>query len=252
MTHFKHSIRGALALISLTLIIGCASTAKDLTAPSSDDPWESTNRSIYAFNKGVDRALLRPVAQTYDQITPKPAKAGVSNFFDNLSSPWVTSQLLLQGRFADGSEQFGRFLINTVYGVGGLFDVADHNNLPNHQTDLGVTLASWGWEYSRFVMLPLLGPATVRDGFGQVAEMTVDPVDRALRDRTGQGIVALNVVQMRAGFLGFDETLNDAYDEYAFVRDGWLQRRNFQLFGDEASLPDYDAFLEEYDDAPTP
>ncbi|HEY7907049.1 MAG TPA: VacJ family lipoprotein [Wenzhouxiangella sp.] len=252
MTYLKQPIRGALALISLTLIIGCASTTKELTAPSPEDPWESTNRSIYAFNKGVDQVLLRPVAHTYDQITPKPAKAGISNFFDNLASPWVTSQLLLQGRFVDGSEQFGRFLINTVYGVGGLFDVADHNNLPNHETDLGATLATWGWKESRFVMLPLLGPATVRDGLGQITEMTIDPVDQALRDRTGPGITALNVIQMRAGFLGFDESLEDAYDEYAFVRDGWLQRRNFQLFGDDASLPDYDAFLEEHDDTPSP
>lgn len=252
MKQLKHLARVTLALMSLTLIIGCASTTKELAAPTPDDPWESTNRSVYAFNQTVDRTLLRPVAHTYDQITPKPAKRGISNFFDNLASPWVTGQLLLQGRFVDGSEQFGRFLINTVYGVGGLFDVADHNNLPNHETDLGATFATWGWEDSRFVMLPLLGPATVRDGLGRATEMAVDPADQALRHRTGPGITALDLIQTRAGFLGFDESLGDAYDEYAFVRDGWLQRRNFQLFGDEASLPDYDAFLEDDDDTPTP
>lgn len=252
MNKYKHIMRGTLAFISLMLIIGCASSAKDLAAPSSVDPWESTNRCIYAFNRNVDHVVLRPVAHTYDQVTPKPAKMGISNFFDNLSSPWVTSQLLLQGRLLHGSEQFGRFLINTIYGVGGLFDVADHNNLPNHETDLGATLAQWGWKDSRFVMLPLLGPATVRDGLGQVAEMTIDPVDQALKDRTGQGITALNVIQMRAGFLSLDATLDNAYDEYAFVRDGWLQRRSFQLFGDKADLPDYDAFLEEDNDRPSP
>ncbi len=252
MTKLTPLTRLALGLVALLLTIGCATTSQELAAPSPDDPWESTNRSVYAFNKTVDHALLRPVAHTYDSITPRPAKAGISNFFDNLASPWVTSQLLLQGRFSDGSEQFGRFLVNTVYGVGGLFDVADRNNLPNHETDLGITLATWGWENSRFIMLPLLGPATVRDGLGQITEMTLDPVDQALRDRTGAGITALNVVQMRAGFLGVDQTLNEAYDEYAFVRDGWIQRRNFQIFGDQADLPDYDAFLEEDHDTPSP
>jgi len=235
----------ATALVALTLIVGCASTPKQLTAPSPDDPWESTNRSIYAFNQTVDRALLRPVAQTYDRITPKPAKAGISNFFDNLASPWITGNLFLQGRFSDGSEQFGRFLVNTVYGVGGLFDVATQNNLPDYNTDLGVTLAYWGWKDSRFVMLPIFGPATVRDGVGQITEMTIDPVDQAFRDRTGPGVIVLDVVQARAGFLGLDQTLEDAYDPYAFVRDGWLQRRNFQIFGEEAGMPDYDAFLED-------
>jgi len=251
-TRLQKPLKLAMVCLTAVVLVGCASAPKDLRAPIEQDPWESLNRSVYGFNKNVDQVVLRPVALVYDEITPEPAKAGVSNFFANLSSPWTISQLLLQGRFRDGSEQFGRFLINTVYGVGGLFDVAEQNGLPDHETDLGVTLAQWGWEDSRFVMLPLFGPSTIRDGVAQITEMTVDPVDQELRQRTGLGITVLEVVSMRQGLLGFDATLEGAYDEYALVRDGWLQRRQFQLKGDQAELPDYDAFLEESDDPSNP
>lgn len=246
MTHLDFKAIRNLAVVFLTLfMLGCASNPKDLSAPMDEDPWEPMNRSVYAFNKKADQLVLRPLAVVYDEATPSVAKQGIGNFFTNLSSPWVTSQLLLQGRFKHGSEQFGRFLINTVYGVGGFFDVADQNNLPEHDTDLGATLAAWGWDESRFVMLPLLGPATVRDGLGRITEMMVDPVDQEIRSRAGVGVTVIDVIQMRAGLLEFDATLNQAFDEYALVRDGWLQRRQFQLFGKEAALPDYDAFLED-------
>ncbi len=250
-------------LIKLTIVcllasqcIACATVPSNSAdvGPSvaESDPWEPFNRSVYAFNNQVDSIVLRPLAQTYDQITPRPAKRGVSNFFDNLTSPWITGQLLLQGRFRDGSEQFGRFFINTVYGVGGLFDMADRHQLPNHETDLGATLAKWGWQESRFVMLPLLGPSTLRDGLGQITEILVEPMDQELRKRTGPGVTALDVVQTRSGFLGMDETIAESYDAYAFIRDGWLQRRQYQLYGEETALPDYDDFLEEDDGSFSP
>ena len=252
----EHIFKLAFVCLLVTHCIACAtvpSAPAEANPPASEsDPWESFNRSVYAFNNQVDRIVLRPLAQTYDQITPRPAKRGVSNFFENLASPWITGQLLLQGRFRDSSEQLGRFFINSVYGVGGLFDMADKHQLPNHDTDLGATLATWGWRESRFVMLPLLGPSTVRDGFGQITEILVEPVDQALRERTGPAVTALDVVQVRAGFLGMDDTIAESYDAYAFIRDGWLQRRDYQLFGEETALPDYDEFLEEDDGAFSP
>lgn len=246
MNHVDRKVIRNLSFVLLTVFMaGCASNPKDLSAPLDEDPWESMNRSIFAFNKKADQLVLRPAAVVYDEVTPSLAQQGISNFFTNLSSPWISSQLLLQGRFKHSSEQFGRFLINTVYGIGGFFDVADQNNLPEHDTDLGATLATWGWSESRFVMLPLLGPATVRDGLGMATEMVVDPVAQEIRARGGLGITAVDVIQMRAGLLEFDNALDQAFDEYALVRDGWLQRRKFQLYGEEATLPDYDAFLED-------
>lgn len=236
--------RGLFTVGLLTLLSGCATTDPNKIS-LEEDPWESTNRSVYAFNQTVDRVLLRPVAVTYDEITPEAAQQGINNFFTNLRSPWITSQLWLQGRFQDGSEQLGRFLINSVYGVGGIFDVADINQLPEHDTDLGATLARWGWRDSRYIVLPLLGPSTLRDGIGQITEMMVDPLDDELRHRAGRGATVLDVVQTRASFLALDATLSEAFDEYSFVRDAWLQRRSFELYGDQATLPDYDAFLEE-------
>ena len=242
--------RRILITLLLALTLGGCATLSSESAPSPPpateiDPWEDFNRSVYAFNKGVDSAIIRPVAVTYDRLTPQTAKQGIENFFTNLSSPWVSTQLLLQGRFRDGSEQMGRFLINSIYGVGGFWDVADQNNLPEHETDLGATLATWGWKNSNFLMLPLLGPSTVRDGVGQITTIMVDPLDQAVRDRAGAGVTVLNVVQIRAGLLSLDETVAGSYDEYAFIRDGWLQRREYQLFGEDAALPDYDEFLEE-------
>lgn len=241
----------ALMVVSACLV-GCATTATELSAPSPDDPWESANRSVFAFNKRVDSAVLRPAAVAYDRITPDPAQRGVSNFFTNLKSPWVTSQLLLQGRFEDGSEQFGRFVVNTVFGVGGLFDVADQADFPEYDADLGSTLARWGWAESRFVMLPLLGPSTVRDGVGQVTEIVAEPVDQEFQRRTHSAVTAFDVIQTRAAFLTFDDRFDDAFDEYAMVRDSWLQRRQYELFGEASDLPDYDAFIEDSNDTPDP
>lgn len=249
MSAFNPLSRALMSLVVVFALGACAhNPAHDevATLPHHElDPWEDFNRSVYALNKGVDKAILRPVASTYEQITPKPARTGITNFFTNLGSPWITGQLLLQGRFKDGSEQMGRFLINTVYGVGGIWDVADRNRLPEHETDVGATLARWGWKESNFVMLPLLGPSSVRDGVGQVTQILVDPVDKTLRKRTGPAITALEVVQIRASLLDLDDTIAESYDEYAFIRDGWLQRRQYQLFGEEASLPDYEEFLED-------
>ena len=233
------------------LLMGCATT-HELSAPSPDDPWESWNRSVFSFNKNVDTAVLRPVAVAYDRVTPAPAQRGVSNFFTNIQSPWIISQLVLQGRFKDGSEQLGRFVVNTVYGVGGVFNVADQADFPTHEADLGSTLAAWGWDESRFLMLPLLGPSTVRDGLGQATEIAIEPVDQELQRRTHNGITAFDVIQTRATFLQVDDTFDQAFDEYAMVRDSWLQRRRYELFGEGSELPDYDAFIEESNDTPNP
>ncbi len=242
----KQKIRNLAVITACAALVGCATTApRELSAPSPSDPWESVNRSVFAFNKQIDAAVLRPTAVAYAEITPDPAQRGISNFFTNLKSPWVVSQLLLQGRFQASSEQFGRFVINTVYGIGGLFDVADSANFAEYDADLGSTLARWGWADSRFVMLPLLGPSTVRDGLGQITEIVAEPVDQELQRRTHSTITAFDVIQTRAAFLEFDDNFDNAFDEYAMVRDSWLQRRQYELYGEASELPDYDAFIEE-------
>ena len=236
-------------LIAIALMLsGCATT----TVPSvgerdPGDPFEPFNRQVHAFNRSADQVVVRPLAQGYAAVTPAPVRSGIRNFFSNLRAPAVMINLLLQGRPGDSLEQFERFFVNTVYGLGGLFDLAGKADLPEHDADLGMTFATWGWQDSRFVMLPLLGPSTLRDGLGLAGDNFTNPAWRSAREAGGHGLLALNIVQIRANLLPLDAQLEAAFDEYIFLRDGFLQRRQFMLKGGEAELPDYESFLDEQD-----
>ncbi|MEE4638736.1 MAG: VacJ family lipoprotein [Wenzhouxiangella sp.] len=240
-------LKRLILLPGLALLLGaCATTsAPPPEARSPTDPWEPLNRQVYAFNRAADKAVLRPVARGYQAITPSPVRTGVTNFFDNLRSPVVILNLLLQGKPGDSLAQFERFFVNSVYGVGGIFDLADRADMPEHDADLGMTLATWGWEDSRYLMLPFAGPSTLRDGLGFYGDSFVNPVLDGVRKEGSYGVLALDVVQIRAGLLPLDERIEEAFDPYLFIRDGYLQRRNFQIFGEEAQIPDYEAFLED-------
>jgi len=236
----------ALPVVLLTLLLAaCASTSTPPDQRHPDDPWEPFNRSVYGFNRGVDRAIVRPIAKGYTALTPKPAQRGIRNFFRNLASPIVMANLLLQGRPGDFEDEFQRFFVNSVYGIGGLFDVASAGGIEDHDADFGQTLATWGWHDSRFLMLPMLGPSTVRDGWGIAADSVADIPWREAVDRGTYALLGLRIIETRAGLLPLDAELARAFDEYLLVRDGWLQRRNYYLFGENAGLPDYDAWLDE-------
>ena len=240
--------RAGLILLAVTLC-ACATTG---AAPADErdprDPWEPVNRQVHAFNMAADRAVVRPVARGYERVTPQPVRTGVRNFFTNLRSPVVIINLLLQGQPGESLEHFERFFINSVYGLGGFFDLASKGDMPAHEADLGMTLAHWGWDESRFIMLPFLGPSTLRDGIGFYGDSFVNPIWERARAESAYGLLALNIVQIRAGLLPLDPQLDAAFDSYIFLRDGYLQRRQFQLQGEAAALPDYDDFLDDWDD----
>lgn len=237
-------MRQFLALAMACLLAGCAATAAPPEQRLPEDPWEPFNRSVYQFNRGVDKAVLRPVARGYDAVTPDPVKTGLGNFFRNLGSPVIMINLLLQGRGQDLEQEFQRFFVNTVYGVGGVFDLADRADIEDNETDFGQTLHTWGWSDSRFVMLPLLGPSTLRDGLGIALDSTQDNVWQRGLQSGRWGLLALRIVDIRAGLLPLEPELARAFDEYALVRDGYLQRRVYFLEGEQAEAPDYEAFLE--------
>jgi phospholipid-binding lipoprotein MlaA len=240
--------RRLISALLILLVAGCATTAAPPEDRHPDDPWEPFNRSVYTFNRAADRAVLRPVARGYDRITPAPVKSGISNFFRNLRSPVIMTNLLLQGRGSDLGEELHRFYSNTVYGIGGLFDVASAGGIDKNESDFGQTLANWGWEDSRFVMLPLLGPSTVRDTAGRGVDSISDMAWRLAYQEGSFGLLALRIVEIRAALLPLDAELAAAYDEYSLIRDGWMQRRNYQVFGGEVDVPDYDAWLDEDED----
>lgn len=227
------------------VLAGCATTAPPPEERHPQDPWEPYNRNVYQFNSTVDRAVIRPLAIGYGKVTPKPARRGIRNFFTNIYSPVTIVNLILQGRGGDAGTQFQRFFVNTVFGIGGLFDIASAGGLEDHDEDFGQTLAVWGWDESRYFILPFLGPSTVRDGLGRVPDYYANIAWRYAREESSFALLGLNVVQLRHAMLPLDEDIEAAFDPYSFVRDSWLQRRSSQIGQGETTLPDYESFLDD-------
>ncbi|ALN60579.1 lipoprotein VacJ precursor [Lysobacter enzymogenes] len=213
--------------------------------PGGYDPWEKYNRKMHRFNNAVDRGVAKPLARAYTKVVPRPIRLGVSNFFNNLGQPVSMVNALLQGKPKQAAQSLGRFALNTTLGIGGIFDPATAAKLPNRSEDFGQTLGVWGWKRSRYFELPFFGPRTVRDAFGAVGDAPLSPLRRIERDRIRIGLQGLQLVDIRAQLLPLDNLREGAEDEYALVRDSWMQRRDYQIFGDrlekngDTALPDY-------------
>lgn len=231
-----------LALALVGLLGGCASTAGP-----QHDPWEPWNRSVQTFNDRVDETVLRPVAQTYADVVPSMARQGVSNFFGNLGDIWSTANHLMQGKLDTGLEQGMRVAVNTVFGIFGLLDVATEAGLQRQVEDFGQTLGYWGMPPGPYVVLPLLGPSSVRDTFGVAADYSLNPAPAPSDTRERNALIAVRVVDLRSQFLGADRLLEDAaLDRYAFIREAYLQRRRNLVY--DGNPPDDDDSEDWYED----
>ena len=215
-------------------------------APVAYDPWEKFNRQVHRFNNAVDRTVARPLARAYVAAVPRPVRLGVGNFFDNLRQPLTMVNQLLQGRPRDATQTFGRFVVNSTLGIGGLFDPASDLKMKRRSEDFGQTLGTWGWRRSRYIELPFFGPRTVRDVLGMAGDMPLSPVRQIEDDKTRIFLQGLNLVDTRAQLLSLDSLREGAVDDYALVRDSWLQRRNYQIEShrtpqqpSESELPEY-------------
>src|SRR5688500_9962602 len=200
--------------------------------PTSYDPWEKFNRRMHSFNNAVDRTVAKSLAKAYVAVVPRPMRLGVTNFFNNLGQPLSAINALLQGKPGQAGQSLGRFLVNTTIGVAGLFDPATRFRIPNRSEDFGQTLGIWGWRQSRYVELPLFGPRTVRDTFGLVGDAPLSPIRQVEDDKVRYFLQGLQLVDTRVQLLPLDSLREGATDEYALFRDGWTQRRNYQIFGD--------------------
>ncbi len=236
--------RSCVVLLVL-LLSACATQPTTMTDPERD-PWESYNRKIHAFNMGLDKAILRPVAKGYDYIMPDAPQRGVRNFFRNLAYPVTFLNLLLQGRFEDSLTATGRFLINTTIGLLGFFDVASKEGIPEYNEDMGQTLAVWGWKDSRYLVMPLFGPFTARDFLGRGFYGYFHPVSYWTREHNNYLPMAVDLLTLRASLLPFDKDIEAANDPYTLIRDAWLQRREFLIYNGDPPAPDYEALLEDY------
>ncbi|WP_250474476.1 MlaA family lipoprotein [Caballeronia sp. GAFFF1] len=224
------------AVAGALLMAGCA------TGPDRNphDPLEPMNRTIFKFNDTVDNYVARPVAQFYVNWTPSPFRTAVSNFFSNLGDFSNFANNLLQLKITDATQDLMRIAMNSVFGIGGLIDIASPAGLPKHHQDFGLTLGHYGVPSGPYVVLPLLGPSSVRDSTTWLVDWRVNPVSYA-DSEIRWPLYGVNFVSARADLLGATDLLSQAaLDKYAFVRDAYTQRRQYLLTGgSSASLPDY-------------
>ncbi len=217
----------AVGAFAISLQLGACATLPGPPAPQ--DRFERANRTVFKFNTAVDHAVLRPVARGYVKVTPQPVRRGISNFLANLDYPVTIVNDYLQGKVRDGSRDVARFAVNTVIGAGGFFDPATRWGLERHDEDFGQTLGKWGLPPGPFLMIPLLGASTVRDAPAKLVDRFVTPSSYFNDPPVTLGLVGMGVVNTRAGLLDTDALVDSAYDPYAFVRDAWLQRREFKV-----------------------
>ncbi len=218
--------RALVALAMLVMLAGCAGRVA-VEDRHPDDPWEGFNRGVFAFNDTLDRAVLKPVARGYRWATPQPVQTGVGNFFSNLGEIRTTLNSLLQGKPGNAGRSTSRFLLNTTVGIAGLWDVATPMGITAEREDFGQTLGVWGVGEGPYLVLPLLGPSTVRDTGGLPLDMVSYPVYYVENDKVRYGLTALRIVDVRAGLLDQEELIQG--DRYTFIRDAYLQRRRFEV-----------------------
>jgi phospholipid-binding lipoprotein MlaA len=217
----------ALVVAFALLSAGCATVPSG--KPDPRDPWERFNRTSYAINDALDRAALKPVAKAYKKVTPRFVRTGVNNFFSNLDNISTVINDVLQGKGKQAGRDSARFLMNTTLGLGGLFDPATAAGLEKNDEDFGQTLGKWGVKSGPYLMLPVLGPSTLRDSIARVPEQYTNPVQYLEDDSTRYIITGIGVIDMRAGLLDLDAQIEKSYDKYAFIRNAWLQRREYQV-----------------------
>ncbi|MDP4589948.1 MAG: VacJ family lipoprotein [Burkholderiaceae bacterium] len=235
-----------LTLVACILTVGCAATQG---TPNPADPWEGSNRTIYEFNDGLDRAVFRPVSEAYAFITPQPIRTCIRNIFLNLGEVWSGINSVLQQRQFDAINTMGRFLLNTTFGLGGCLDLASANGQPRIPNDFGVTLGVWGFSSGPYMVLPVVGSSSVRDTFGDVGNLVGNQLNTigyipnvGLRN----SIWGLEFVSRREALLQVSETVDrTALDPYSFIRDAYLQQRQAKVLGPEAAadaLPNYENY----------
>ncbi len=235
-------------MVSVTLV-ACASAKPEAGYSNSpNDPFEPFNRSASSFNDKVDRATLKPLAKGYRAITPKFVRTGVSNFMGNLGYPLVIVNDLLQGKFQQGGKDLLRLGLNSTVGLAGFIDIASKTGLKENNEDFGQTLGTWGVPSGPYLVLPFLGPSSLRDAPSRVADYFFDGRryvgDTSLQDK----LLAVDLVDLRYRLLSAEELLEGSYDPYISLREAWIQRRQYLVFDGDPPLDDDFFDDEEFDD----
>jgi phospholipid-binding lipoprotein MlaA len=223
---FRWAPRALFALLLAASLAGCATVPN----PNPRDPWEGFNRGAYQFNEGLDRVLLKPIATLYRDKVPPLVRTGVSNFFGNLGDAWSAANSLMQFHLQDAEENIARFQLNTMFGLFGVFDIASDMNIERHHEDFGQTLGRWGVPSGNYLVLPLLGPSTVRDAAALPVDWHFDIVRQFQSATARDAVQGLRLVDKRANLLRVGNVLEEAaLDKYSFTRDAYLQRRRAEI-----------------------
>lgn len=217
-------LRASVAL-AVALLAGCAA------APSRVDPFEPMNRALYQFHDTVDTAVVRPVVQAYVDVVPELVRTGVSNVFNNLDDLFSAVNGLLQGKLDKFGDDLGRVVLNTGFGLGGIFDLASMVGIERGNEDFGQTFAAWGAPQGPYLFIPFLGPTTVRDGTGVVVRIALGPVGYIPDVPVRNGLYGLGAFDLRAQALGAGALVDTAaLDRYLFIRNAYLQRRRYLVY----------------------
>ncbi|MBV2235888.1 MAG: VacJ family lipoprotein [Sterolibacterium sp.] len=222
-----HRYRKAMLALFLAagVLSGCA------TSGNPRDPIEGFNRAMFDINEGLDKTIVRPIAQGYETVLPSPVRKGVTNFFANIGDLFIAINNLLQGKVPEALSDVSRLAVNTTFGLLGVIDVASDLGLEKHEEDFGQTFGRWGVESGPYLVLPLLGPSTLRDSFGLAADTSADPVVWLDHVPTRNSLLATRAINNRAGLLAADKIIEEAaLDRYSYMRDAYLQRRRSLIY----------------------
>ena len=211
------------------------------------DPLEDRNRSIYAFNENLDEAIIEPAADGYAYIIPNFLQKGLNNFFDNINYPITIINQVLQGNIEKSLQDTLRFSVNTSIGIFGFFDPASSMGLPEHDEDFGQTLAVWGVKEGPYLMLPFIGPKTLRSLTGDLTDVLFNPLlnidDTNLKIKTN----LINILQDRSDLSGLEEELDNSFDPYQYIKDSYIQNRKYKIHNGNTSEDDIEIDID-FDD----
>ncbi len=223
----------------LLLMLGSFTVAEEV----DPDPFENANRAIYDFNETIDENVLEPISRAYKEHVPEIAQDGVSNFFGNLRDVTTLANQILQFKPIESVETFGRILVNSTIGLGGLLDVASEMSLTTEDEDFGQTMAVWGVEEGPYIMLPFLGPSTVRDSVGTYVDLTSDA--NLVKDMDDVGFLSantINIIDKRVELLPVTDLLDKSDDPYISMRSSYLQKREFDIYDGNPPVEEDDFF----------
>lgn len=229
----------SLAFLSVLFLVGCAQIPPD-AGQNPEDPYERFNRHVHAFNSSLDRVVLKPVTESYRWAVPETAREGVSNVVDNIGEPGNAVNNVLQGKVTQGIESVFRFMVNTTFGIGGIFDVASWIGMEKTNEDFGQTLGVWGMNDGPYLVLPVLGPSGARDVFRWPVSAATNPLTYGLWHEEwywGVGVGAVTAVDARSRLIdaGFEDLRTNVVDEYVALRTAYRQMRKNQVADGELS-----------------